>query len=131
MVKSCLTEIGDWQCRGGFLIQDAQEASTYFPCPKCNTERFLVNAKMIAEDKRASRLTCPCCDRNSSPAEKWLSALRAAQDHNVGVLDDILPRIGIVSTFDQDRKPIEFRYDVNLPSLPSLVARRRFNCESL
>jgi hypothetical protein len=131
MVAPCLVRIGDWQCHGGFLVQDAHDSSTNFPCPQCNTENFLINAKTIAEGRRPLRLTCPCCDRTGSPADYWLTALRTAQHHNVAALDGILPRIGTVATFDQDHRPIEFRYDSGLPSLPSPVDQKRFICDPL
>src|ERR1700733_99020 len=125
MRVSCSVQINGWQCEGGFL--EAESRSRSFPCPKCNTELFLLNAKRVAAaPTKLLRAVCPCCDRGGSAAEFWLSALRTAQHYNVEALDDLLPRLGPIETFDEDYRPVVIRYDGG----ERPASRRKFGCDS-
>jgi hypothetical protein len=123
----CSVQINIWQCLNGFLTRDTYVSSTDYPCPKCNTEAFLLKAKRVAESKRPTSLSCPCCDQAGSPADYWLSALRTAQQYNTQTLGAILSDLGTVTTIDHNRAPIQFQYGRGAPTLT--VAPRRFSCD--
>ncbi|WJR75071.1 hypothetical protein [Bradyrhizobium sp. NP1] len=128
----CSVQIGEWQCIAGFLQAKSREAQlgvarAASPCPKCNTESFLLNAKqMAANPAKALRAACPCCDGSGSAAELWLSALRAAQYYNPQALDELLPKLGSIETFDEEYRPVVIRYDEG----GSCTPKRNFGCDS-
>jgi hypothetical protein len=131
MVSSCVLRIGNWRCQGGFLAGGVPRVAADFPCPKCNTEQFLLSAKEVAEARRPLRTGCPCCDGSDSPADYWLSALRTAQHHNRTEMEAILSRIGRVKTFDQRSQPVEFQYGSSVPNLGASIASHGFRCDPL
>lgn len=132
MEMPCSVQINAWQCQNGFLTQNMDESTTNYPCPKCNTEAFLLNAKKVAESKRLTSPGCPCCDQRGSPADYWLSALRSAQQYNTQTLGTILSRLGTVTTIDHNRAPIKFQYGPGASSeqAPTVVSPR-FRCDPI
>lgn len=91
------------ECRGDGYLWDADDDGfdpddhTY-PCPQCNTEAYLLQAKEQAE-------TCPCgndCGYSYTGESIWLGAVQSAESANLEAAKAILTKIGIVAALVPD-----------------------------
>jgi non-ribosomal peptide synthetase component F len=88
-------------CEGGFLT-DSNEAirsdASDIPCPRCNTELYLQQAKENAESRAVGSPNGVLCTGENL----WLSAVRIAEVANQGVAHDVLRHMGVVTPLAPD-----------------------------
>lgn len=91
------------ECRGDGYLWDADDDGydpddLTYPCPQCNTETYLLQAKEESE-------TCSCgsdCGYHYTGESIWLGAVRVAEAANPEASKVALKKVGVVATLVPD-----------------------------
>ncbi len=98
----CEYQAGKVECRDGYLWDTAQVEfdldDHILPCPKCNTAKYLQNAKDYAENVMFSANN----NETWTGVSYWEHALKTAKQLNEPVTDITLVRIGVVNAIYDD-----------------------------
>ncbi|HDR9131992.1 TPA: hypothetical protein QDA91_003117 [Burkholderia vietnamiensis] len=92
---------GAIECRGNGYLWDADRdgydpANHSLPCPQCNTEEYLLDAKEDAENTVFSVSAVPGCRVERTGESKWLEAVRLAESVAPDAASAALAKIAVV-----------------------------------
>lgn len=94
---------GTIECRGDGYLWDADRdgydlADHSLPCPQCNTEEYLLDAKENAESTVFSVSAVPGCRVERTGESTWLHAVRLAESVAPDAARAALTKISVVDT---------------------------------
>lgn len=102
--SNCTFQRGTWECRGDGYLWDADgdgwdPEDTSDPCPCCNTQEYLEQAKAAAE----TTSFWLDCDVAGTGEDIWVDRLRWATEANPEVTQRILKELGPVHALIQNK----------------------------